>query len=302
MLSQHSNTPPSALEENNTTPYTIAFVAVRGPTMLRSFFFVTVGDPHRRTACGTEADLARVADHARLQPPQHRFVLWRVLARERDFVLHGVHGRWVRKTAAARFSACFTSGECSLHTDLCITLAYFSWKQVFGWNLCKERRIPYGCHWTHYCISPQGTDVSLPQPQDCPSRYGIWFFSQRGQMDTLCKELTPLFFPLDLKPSNILINSTGLVKICDFGVSGQLVNSIANTFVGTSNYMSVWRPSIPLLAFIHKHHSSPCCHGNSQFFPIDAEGLVNCDPGTDHLLLICSLSFFLYIRHFFFIK
>ncbi|KAG0253122.1 MAP kinase kinase (MEK) [Mortierella polycephala] len=42
----------------------------------------------------------------------------------------------------------------------------------------------------------------------------------------------------DLKPSNILINSTGMVKICDFGVSGQLVNSIANTFVGTSNYMS----------------------------------------------------------------
>ena len=44
---------------------------------------------------------------------------------------------------------------------------------------------------------------------------------------------------VDLKPSNILINSTGMVKICDFGVSGQLVNSIANTFVGTSNYMSV---------------------------------------------------------------
>jgi len=44
---------------------------------------------------------------------------------------------------------------------------------------------------------------------------------------------------IDLKPSNILINSTGMVKICDFGVSGQLVNSIANTFVGTSNYMSV---------------------------------------------------------------
>ncbi|KAG0222950.1 MAP kinase kinase (MEK) [Actinomortierella wolfii] len=42
----------------------------------------------------------------------------------------------------------------------------------------------------------------------------------------------------DLKPSNILINSAGMVKICDFGVSGQLVNSIANTFVGTSNYMS----------------------------------------------------------------
>ncbi|KNC73887.1 hypothetical protein SARC_13554, partial [Sphaeroforma arctica JP610] len=26
--------------------------------------------------------------------------------------------------------------------------------------------------------------------------------------------------------------------VCDFGVSGQLVNSIANTFVGTRSYMA----------------------------------------------------------------
>ncbi|KAI8057246.1 kinase-like domain-containing protein [Syncephalis plumigaleata] len=42
----------------------------------------------------------------------------------------------------------------------------------------------------------------------------------------------------DVKPSNILVNSAGKIKICDFGVSGVLINSIANTFVGTSNYMS----------------------------------------------------------------
>jgi len=42
----------------------------------------------------------------------------------------------------------------------------------------------------------------------------------------------------DVKPSNILVNTSGLIKICDFGVSGRLVNSIANTFVGTSHYMS----------------------------------------------------------------
>lgn len=42
----------------------------------------------------------------------------------------------------------------------------------------------------------------------------------------------------DIKPSNILANSKGEIKICDFGVSGELINSIANTFVGTSTYMS----------------------------------------------------------------
>ncbi|RCH81271.1 MAP kinase kinase (MEK), partial [Rhizopus azygosporus] len=37
----------------------------------------------------------------------------------------------------------------------------------------------------------------------------------------------------DLKPSNVLVNSAGQIKICDFGVSGQLIDSVANTFVGT---------------------------------------------------------------------
>jgi serine/threonine protein kinase len=44
---------------------------------------------------------------------------------------------------------------------------------------------------------------------------------------------------LDVKPSNILVNSMGQIKICDFGVSGPLIDSIADTFVGTSYYMSV---------------------------------------------------------------
>ncbi|KAJ7651927.1 kinase-like domain-containing protein [Mycena rosella] len=35
---------------------------------------------------------------------------------------------------------------------------------------------------------------------------------------------------INIKPSNILCNSQGDIKLCDFGVSGELVNSIANTF------------------------------------------------------------------------
>eukprot|EP00835_Amoeboradix_gromovi_P000333 NODE_11_length_46995_cov_0.451872.p16 type:complete len:315 gc:universal NODE_11_length_46995_cov_0.451872:45128-44184(-) len=42
----------------------------------------------------------------------------------------------------------------------------------------------------------------------------------------------------DIKPSNLLLNSDGHFKLSDFGVSGETVNSVANTFVGTSLYMA----------------------------------------------------------------
>lgn len=42
----------------------------------------------------------------------------------------------------------------------------------------------------------------------------------------------------DLKPSNILANSKGQIKLYNFGVSSELLNSLAETFVGTTYYMA----------------------------------------------------------------
>lgn len=42
----------------------------------------------------------------------------------------------------------------------------------------------------------------------------------------------------DVKPTNILVNTRGQAKICDFGVSGNLVASIAKTNIGCQSYMA----------------------------------------------------------------
>jgi serine/threonine protein kinase len=61
----------------------------------------------------------------------------------------------------------------------------------------------------------------------------------------------------DVKPSNILVNSGGEIKICDFGVSGQLIDSMANSFVGTRSYMSV-RVYVVTLSFCWNSYVNTC--------------------------------------------
>ena len=65
----------------------------------------------------------------------------------------------------------------------------------------------------------------------------------RGQF-TLAHSLRLRFIDLtpsvpDVKPTNILVNKRGDVKLCDFGVSGQLEKSLAKTNIGCQSYMAV---------------------------------------------------------------
>ncbi|PPQ85876.1 hypothetical protein CVT26_003982, partial [Gymnopilus dilepis] len=76
----------------------------------------------------------------------------------------------------------------------------------------------------------------------------------------------------DIKPSNILLSREGVVKLCDFGVSGELVNSLVATFTGTLIYMApervngggeytvrsdVWSTGISLLELVQNRFPYP---------------------------------------------
>ncbi|EIN12812.1 Pkinase-domain-containing protein [Punctularia strigosozonata HHB-11173 SS5] len=122
-------------------------------------------------------------------------------------------------------------------------------------QILRELQIMHDCH-SPYIISFYGAYLADPnicicmEAMDKGSLDGI--YKKIGAIDievvakvalAVLEGLTYLYdvhriIHRDIKPSNILFNSQGQVKICDFGVSGELINSIADTFVGTSTYMS----------------------------------------------------------------
>jgi serine/threonine protein kinase len=64
-------------------------------------------------------------------------------------------------------------------------------------------------------------------------------------------------FCADVKPTNVLVNTKGQVKLCDFGVSGQLEKSLAKTNIGCQSYMAVSRGKAPAVHLELKKPLSP---------------------------------------------
>ncbi|CUA68809.1 mitogen-activated protein kinase kinase 2 [Rhizoctonia solani] len=140
-------------------------------------------------------------------------------------------------------------------TTMAKKVVFIDAKPAVRKQILRELQIMHDCHSEHI-ISFHGAFVADPHIHICME------YMDKGSLDGIYKKHGPIDIQVvgkiaiavlegltylydvhriihrDIKPSNILFNSKGEIKICDFGVSGELINSIADTFVGTSTYMS----------------------------------------------------------------
>ncbi|KAJ4490936.1 Pkinase-domain-containing protein [Lentinula aciculospora] len=170
-------------------------------------------------------------------------------------------------------------------------------------QILREIRITHSCN-SRFIVSSFGSYILDPNICICME------FMDKGSFDGICKRIGAIpinvvgmvaanvlegllylydvhhIIHRDIKPSNILLNSEGEIKLCDFGVSGELINSIANTFVGTSVYMSperiqgaeysvesdVWSLGITLIEL---------AHGRFPFYMEEADDELSAQPDFD---------------------
>ncbi|CDS37853.1 dual specificity mitogen activated protein [Echinococcus multilocularis] len=84
----------------------------------------------------------------------------------------------------------------------------------------------------------------------------------------------------DVKPSNILMRRNGEIKLCDFGASGKLIDSVAHSFVGSRSYMAperisgqsyntssdVWSLGLTLIELATGRYPIPAIENETQYY------------------------------------